>query len=105
LGADVNNRGDTSKIYSGFLWEYLWPSGFFIDLGLGLAAHDGNLQSDDDDRKELGSRVLFRVPVEIGVLFAERHGVSILFAHVSNAYLANPNQGLDTIGLRYSYRF
>jgi len=24
---------------------------------------------------------------------------------VSNAYLADPNEGLDVIGLRYSYRF
>ncbi|UCG07106.1 MAG: acyloxyacyl hydrolase, partial [Desulfobacterales bacterium] len=80
-------------------------SGAFIDIGLGLAAHDGKLETSDDDKKELGSRILFRIPVEIGLLFREHHGVSIMFDHVSNAYLADPNDGLDTIGLRYSYRF
>ena len=105
LGVSLNSQGDTSKIYSGFLWEYLWQSGIFIDLGLGLAAHNGKLETGDDDKKELGSRILFRIPVEVGLLFAEHHGVSIMFAHVSNAYLAHPNEGLDTIGLRYSYRF
>jgi hypothetical protein len=28
-----------------------------------------------------------------------------MFDHVSNAYLAEPNDGLDTIGIRYIYRF
>jgi len=105
LGATLNNHGDTSKIYSGFLWEHRWQSGMFLDLGLGLAVHNGELETDDDNKKALGSRILFRIPVEIGLLFAEHHGVSVMFAHVSNAYLANPNEGLDVIGLRYSYRF
>ena len=49
--------------------------------------------------KVLGSRILFRIPIEIGFLFAKHHGVSIMFAHVSNAYLAEPNEGLDRIGI------
>jgi hypothetical protein len=104
LGFSLNSRGDTSKIYSGLLWEYVWNSGIFLDLGLGLAVHDGKLDNSND-RKELGSRILFRIPLEIGLLFAGHHGISIMFGHVSNAYLADPNEGLDTLGLRYSYRF
>ena len=104
LGFSLNSRGDTSKIYSGLLWEYIWDSGIFFDFGLGLAVHDGKL-NNSDDRKELGSRVLLRIPIELGLLFAERHGISIMFDHVSNAYLAEPNEGLDTLGVRYSYRF
>ena len=104
LGFSLNSRGDTSKIYSGILWEYLWDSGVFLNLGLGAAVHNGELDNSDDN-KELGSRILFRIPVEIGLRFAGHQGVSIMFDHVSNAYLAEPNEGLDTIGLRYSYRF
>ncbi|MGD8273671.1 MAG: acyloxyacyl hydrolase [Desulfobacterales bacterium] len=105
LGITLNSQGDTSKIYSGFLWERLWPSGLFLNLGLGLAAHDGKIETNDDNRKELGSRILFRIPVEIGLLFTEHHGLSIMFDHVSNAYLAEPNEGLDNLGIRYTYRF
>jgi hypothetical protein len=105
LGITLNSQGDTSKIYSGFLWEYLWPSGMFLNLGLGLAVHDGKLETNDNNRKELGSRILFRIPVEIGFLFTEHHGLSIMFDHVSNAYVAEPNEGLDNIGIRYTYRF
>ena len=104
LGFSLNSQGDTSKLYTGLLWEYIWDSGIFLDLGLGLAVHNGELDNSAD-KKELGSRVLFRIPIEIGLLFTEHHGVSLMFDHVSNAYLAEPNEGLDTIGLRYTYRF
>lgn len=105
LGISLNNQGDTSKIYSGFLWEYIWKSGLFFNLGVGVAVHDGELESNEGDKKELGSRILFRIPLEIGLLFARHHGISLMFDHVSNAYLAEPNQGLDTIGIRYTFRF
>jgi len=105
LGASLNSQGDTSTLYSGLLWEYNRHSRFFVNLGLGLAVHDGELEPRYDDKKALGSRILFRVPVEVGLRLAKHHGVSILFVHVSNAYLAESNEGLDTIGLRYSYRF
>jgi lipid A 3-O-deacylase len=104
LGVSLNNQGDTSKIYFGLLWEYVWDSGLFLNLGLGLAAHDGKLDNSDD-KKALGSRVLFRIPIEMGLLLTRHQGLSIMFDHVSNAYLADPNEGLDTIGLRYTYRF
>ena len=105
LGITLNNQKDTSKIYSGFLWEYTWQSALFLDLGLGLAVHDGELETSKDDKKELGSRILFRIPIEIGLLFSEHHGLSIMFDHISNAYLTEPNEGLDTMGIRYAYRF
>jgi hypothetical protein len=104
LGLSLNNQGDTSKIYSGLIWEYIWDSGLFFSLGLGLAGHDGKLD-DCNDKKALGSRILFRIPIEMGLLLTRHQGVSIMFDHVSNAYLADPNEGLDTIGLRYTYRF
>jgi hypothetical protein len=104
LGLSLNNQGDTSKVYTGLLWEYVWDSGIFLDLGVGLAVHNGELDHSAD-HKELGSRVLFRIPIEIGIYFKEHHGLSMMFDHVSNAYLAEPNEGLDTVGLRYTYRF
>ena len=105
LGFSLNSQGDTSSLYTGLLWEFETRSRFFFNVGLGLALHDGELDNDSDNNKALGSRILFRVPIEIGVLIAKHHGVSILFVHVSNAYLADPNEGLDTLGIRYSYRF
>jgi lipid A 3-O-deacylase len=105
LGVTVNNQGDTSTMYGGVIWEFVSKAGFFFNTGLGLAVHNGELESDDDQKKALGSRVLFRIPVEIGATFGTRHRIAFMFAHVSNAYLADPNEGLDVAGVRYGFQF
>ena len=105
LGLSVNSQGDTSKFYGGVLWEINSKQGFFLATGLGAALHNGELDTDDANKKSLGSRVLFRIPIEVGYQITARHSFSIMFDHVSNAYLASPNEGLDTIGIRYGYSF
>lgn len=105
MGVSINSRHDTSKAYAGLLWEWVFGNGFFVNSGGGLAVHNGQLESDDSNKKQLGSRVLFRVPIEFGFTIRERHRISILFDHVSNAYLATPNEGMDTIGVRYGFQF
>lgn len=105
VGLSINSQGDTSKVYGGVVWEFLFSNGFFFNIGTGLAVHNGQLESDDANKKQLGSRVLFREPIEIGFTFYERHRISILFDHISNAYLADLNEGLDTLGVRYGYQF
>ena len=105
LGLSVNSQGDTSKFYGGVLWEINTKNGLFFASGLGAAVHNGELDTDDKDKKSLGSRVLFRIPFEVGYQITARHSLSLLFDHVSNAGLASSNEGLDTIGLRYGYSF
>lgn len=105
LGGSVNVSGDTSKWYAGMRWQYAHASGVFVGVGLGGAIHTGKLSPPREDRKALGSRVLFHIPLEIGYRFKTRHALSVYFDHVSNAHLAKDNEGLDTLGIRYGYRF
>lgn len=106
LGATINTQGYTSKVYAGGTWQYEWESGLFLEAGLGIAAHNGESETDTKmDYKELGSSVLFRVHFEGGYAFNEHHRLSIMFDHISNGYLYDPNEGMDTLGLRYGYRF
>jgi len=105
LGLSVNSQGDTSKFYGGVLWEINTKHGFFFASGMGAAVHNGKLDTDNKDKKSLGSRILFRIPIEFGYQITDCHSLSLLFDHVSNAGLASPNEGLDTIGLRYGYSF
>ena len=105
LGASINSQGDTSKIYGGILWELGMKSGIFLNLGIGAAVHNGELDTNQEDKKSLGSRLLFRVPIELGYPLSKHHQISVLFDHVSNGFLVDPNEGLDTLGLRYGYRF
>ncbi len=105
LGFTLNNQGDTSKIYGGVLWRWTNDHGVFVDLGLGLAVHDGERETSDPDMKQLGSKLLFRVPFEVGYEISARHQVSLFFEHISNAWLADENDGMDLVGVRYGYRF
>jgi len=105
IGASINNQGATSKFYGGVIWEFLFDNGLFTNTGVGLAVHNGQLESDNANKKQLGSRILFRIPMEFGFTIYERHRLSIMFDHISNAYLATPNEGLDTLGVRYGFQF
>lgn len=105
VGGTINTEGATSHAYIDARWQYEMPSGIFFGLGLGGAIHNGQLQLDDWDRKALGSRVLFHIPVEIGYRFDEHNSLSAYFEHTSNAYTVDPNEGMDRLGIRYGYRF
>src|SRR5580700_9347697 len=60
LGGSLNTAGATSYGYFGLTWTLApWDGPLFFGLGLGGAVHDGDLDNDIPDRKELGSRILF----------------------------------------------
>ena len=98
FGGSVNTAGDTSKLYAGLRWQYEHISGIFFGVGLGGAVHNGDLHLQHNDMKALGSRVLFHIPIEAGYRFDGKSALSAYFDHISNAYLADPNEGMDTLG-------
>lgn len=110
LGGSVSFEGEADHLYAGLTWTFrpfddgpaapLWLSAFG-----GGAVHDGQLTSRDPDEKQLGSRILFRFGAEIGWQLSQRVSVSAYYAHISNAYLASPNEGLDDVGVRLGWRF
>lgn len=105
VGGTINVNGDTSHAYVDARWQIDGPSGLFFEIGLGAAIHDGELEPIDPNAKALGSRVLFHIPAEVGIHIDAHHDLSVYFEHTSNAELADYNEGLDRIGLRYGYRF
>ncbi len=109
IGGSINTRGDTSDGYIDARWQGDLQSGVFFGLGLGAAVHDGATgpgpNDENWDKKWLGSRVLFHIPIEIGYHLDEHSDVSVYFEHMSNAYTQKYNEGMDRIGLRYGYRF
>jgi lipid A 3-O-deacylase len=105
LGGTINTVGATSHAYIDARWQYEMPSGIFLGLGIGGAIHNGQLQFEDPNLKALGSRVLFHIPIEIGYRFDAHSSLSAYFEHTSNAFIVEPNEGLDRLGVRYGYRF
>ncbi len=112
FGVDINTNGNTSNYYFGLGWDWdFWQprwnpnDGFFFSLAVGGAVHDGNLGAGDPKRKALGSRALFREGIDIGYHFNERISLMAFVDHISNANLADHNEGLTNAGARIGYRF
>lgn len=105
IGGAYNTEGGTSKAYIDARWQFEGPAGIFLGLGLGGAIHDGNIAPTDPGKKALGSRLLFHIPLELGVHLDDHNSVSFFFDHISNGYTQVFNEGLDAWGVRYGYRF
>lgn len=105
IGTDLNLDGNTSQVYAGLTWEWDLPGDFFLDLGGGGALHNGYAYTAKNDRKSLGSSLLFHLTGSIGYRLTERTNVSLMYDHISNAGLANNNEGLDNLGVRFGYLF
>ncbi|HEX7075644.1 MAG TPA: acyloxyacyl hydrolase [Hyphomicrobiaceae bacterium] len=105
LGGTINFDGGTSHAYLDARWEIETAGGLFFAAGIGAAVHDGDLKLEAPDRKALGSRVLFHIPLELGLRFDQHNSLSVYFEHLSNANLADTNEGMDLLGVRYGYRF
>ncbi|GAB6053364.1 hypothetical protein JCM17960_21840 [Magnetospira thiophila] len=105
LGGSFNTSGDTSKVYLDARYEYEFDGGAYVNFGLGGAWHNGQTKLVRTDQKALGAHLLFHIPVEIGYRWDGHHGLSLYFDHISNGYTQDANEGLDTLGIRYGYRF
>lgn len=112
LGTSLNTSGYTSQVYLGLTWTIPLLSavmsdndGLYLGFEFGPSFNNGRVNSSRDDRKDLGSNVLFREGLEIGYQVTPVVSVSILFDHESNAGLARKNDGLDSLGARLGWRF
>jgi len=105
IGANVSTARDTSQLYFGLTWAWHFLDPFFVSVDLGGSLHDGDLKNQDPGRKELGSRVLFRQALELGIVMFERHAISVRLDHASNANLADRNEGINSLGVVYGLRF
>ena len=105
VGGTINTQGLTSMGYIDARWTIESASGVFFAVGLGGAVHDGNTDRREFDRKALGSRVLFHIPLELGYRLDAHNSISAYFEHTSNAYTQTYNEGMDRLGVRYGYRF
>ncbi|MBN2705144.1 MAG: acyloxyacyl hydrolase, partial [Deltaproteobacteria bacterium] len=107
LGVVLHNEGETHQLYGGLTWEKDFGRHYFINLGLGLSLHSGTRKCKHGhcDDKELGSALLFREALEVGLRLDRHQTLSLFFFHISNAGLVDENDGMNHLGLRYGYSF
>lgn len=106
IGADINLNSNTSFVYSGLTWEGKFFKHVLIGAFLGLSIHNGDLSGGSSDKRQLGTRLLFREAIDIGFFINKNTSVSFMYDHYSNAGIdGNYNEGNDNMGLRLSYYY
>lgn len=107
FGVTLNPQGATSQAYLGLTWDWNATDLVFAEFSVGGSVHDGKLESlrAGPEEKPLGCRLLFRESLSLGYRLTDLHSLSVMVDHVSNGYLCDVNPGLDTVGLRWGYRF
>lgn len=107
-GAVINLADGTSYAYIGGTGRLTFgASPFYGEIGGGFAVHDGDLEKKSKNKRELGSRILFRFETSLGYQISDALSASLFMDHISNGSLLNndDNRGLDTYGLRIGYSF
>lgn len=110
FGATGNLEGGTSYVYTGPIWNLEYQR-FFVDLSIGGAIHNGqlNFNNYDPSRNVLGCRVLYHTGADVGYQFDEHWSGMITFDHISDGAGTlsdcKINQGATILGARIGYRF
>ena len=105
IGTTFNLWGQTSQVYTGVTWNYNFTKHIFGELSFGPSLNNGHRDKSAENWKDLGYNLLFRESLSLGLKFNAHHDVSIFLDHISNGGLAQYNGGMETLGLRYGYRF
>jgi len=100
----LHSGGDTHFAAAGISWKI--GSRFFVRPGIGLAVHSRASDGVENGvRTDRGSRILFEPELGVGYQISERVALEASWVHISNApILSRQNAGMDSVGVRLSYR-
>ena len=112
IGGDINTAGDTDQAYVGATWSWYLTQNLFrpgdgivLDYFFGPGFNNGEVKSTSDNRKSLGSWILFREGVDLGYQINPLWVISAHIDHISNGGLAKQNESINDVGIRLGYRF
>jgi lipid A 3-O-deacylase len=112
IGGSVNTNGKTNYLYFDMTWTatvsqpILQQDGMYVGGFLGGAVHDGRLVGNDTNgNKNLGTRALYHLGVEVGYHITPVYSIEAYLSHLSNAYASSHNPGLNNVGVRAGFRF
>ena len=100
----ANTEGLTSYGYAGLTWTFDVTPQWFVDVGFGAGVSDGETKRVPG-RINVGCALGFHETLSFGYRWSENWSTMLTFTHVSNAAICPPNHGINTVGLRTSYRF
>lgn len=99
----VATGGETHFAAAGLSWRI--GGRIYLRPGIGIAVHTRGQGVANGLRTDLGSRVLFEPELAVGYRLNERVSIEAAWVHLSQAQLfSRQNPGMDSVGLRLSYR-
>lgn len=105
VGASVSTAGEASQIFAGLAWTVDVTDRFYIELGFGGAAHNGDNKDDGTNGPKLGCTLMFRESAAAGFRLSDKLDLVASIDHSSNADLCDPNDGISHAGLSLAYKF
>lgn len=97
------NKG-ANQLYSGVTWRFSIKR-LFLEISFGGEIHDGPLSKKPNEKKlALGTRLLFRESIGLGINLTKQLTATLLIDHASNAGIHRPNNGLTGGGLQIGYK-
>jgi len=106
IGADIATAPHAIHFaYAGLNWDAHFTDRLYATWSLGGAVTSATELEHSTEHKNLGCRVLFHLGAGLGYDVSEHASVELYADHFSNADLCTPNNGAESAGIRFAYRF
>lgn len=106
VGFDVTTADNPINFfYAGLNWDYNLTDRFYLSGSLGGAVNTADNLTNSPNTRSLGTRGTFHLGGAVGYDFTPRLTGQLYWNHFSNGYLSRPNDGHDSLGLRFGARF
>lgn len=104
IGASINTCKGTHQFYLGLTWRLNFLRTFFLEATFGGEGHTSMILSVPRE-KTLGTHLLFRESVSLGIQLNEQFSFSFMLDYASNAQITRVNPGITSMGIRCGYKF
>jgi hypothetical protein len=106
IGVDIATASHAIHFaYLGLNWDAHFTDRLYATWSLGGAITSANDLEHSTRYKNLGCKVLFHLGAGLGYDLSEHVSVELYADHFSNADLCTPNNGAESAGIRFAYRF
>ena len=106
IGVDIATASHAIHFaYLGLNWDAHFTDRLYATWSLGGAITSANDLEHSTRYKNLGCKVLFHLGAGIGYDLSEHASLELYADHFSNADLCKSNDGAESAGVRFAYRF
>jgi hypothetical protein len=106
IGVDIATApGAIHFAYAALNWDAHFTDRLYATWSVGGAVTSATDLHHSTSYKNLGCKVLFHLGAGLGYDLSEHASVELYADHFSNADLCKPNNGAESAGVRFAYRF